>query len=878
MKTFKDYLRRHRINEASFKTEDLLKVCKLYGSLFSKGLGAPLRVWGMEDFQRSGEEGSGVRMVNVNGDMFRFNFSNTVNGYANSKAVVLSSIDYWEPGNKDLEYPTTTCTFSREVNVIQIWKKLSDIILSGKYGEYTRADLGAMNEADDLFKMGDSSTRRDFLSSKGISGWKAGNRGSFEKELEDQGLEDEWKEYVAKVGAGKPEKNTTEGRMQKAEKMLKQVKYADPDVVFNDLVTLTKVFHKGKRKLLTVCGMGGLGKCIDVDTLIASPNGYIRAGDIKVGDKVFTPKNTVANVVDVYPQNELKECYEITLSDGRSVVADEEQLFNVKINHLGRDSNYGKFKNVPLSEIIEEFNNQKNQLIAEGKWDVPNPKRTHIYFNVPEAIEYEHKDVSIDPYFLGLLIGDGGITTGVGFSNNDQNTLDWIRTHLSENYEGYSLKYRSGVDYSISREDYNPKGKTREENRNVIKSKLSDLGLLGRNSHTKFIPEIYKFNDIETRMELLRGLMDTDGYIAGSGNTSYTTVSQQLALDFIELVRSLGASAKMIEHSVKYKDSFRKCFEVRFVLPFKMGSVVKNNALKVERYNKRLSGKEFFKKLTVADIKPVGLRETICFRIDDPDHLFLTSDYMIVHNTFEIKHTLETLFGSSPNKHWIYIPAGKFTTLQFFQEVYDARDRIICFDEADNIVTNDEIVTMLKPALDTSGDGQMTYNTGTKRMTDMSKKEVEQYCGEVDYWHGQEGVPFAFGKRFGKKENIFGTDTFDEDSEITGVWMPSRFYFTGKMIFISNLPLAKIDNALLTRGSRVDVTLTLQGKIRRVQTVLKNMHYPADQIEMIINYLEQQDDPEYVSVRTAVAFIDFLGQDADVGGVEEAARLAAMYG
>lgn len=508
MKTFKDYLRRHRINEASFKTEDLLKVCKLYGSLFSKGLGAPLRVWGMEDFQRGGEEGSGVRMVNVNGDMFRFNFSNTVNGYANSKAVVLSSIDYWEPGNKNLEYPTTTCTFSREVNVIQIWKKLSDIILSGKYGEYTRADLGAMNEAeDDLFKMGDNRMRKDFLAGKGITaGYRSVTRSGFENTIADQGLEDEWREYVAKVGAGKPEKNTTEERMQKAEKMLKQVKYADPDVVFNDLVTLTKVFHKGKRKLLTVCGMGGLGK------------------------------------------------------------------------------------------------------------------------------------------------------------------------------------------------------------------------------------------------------------------------------------------------------------------------------------------------------------------------------------TFEIKHTLETLFGSSPNKHWIYIPAGKFTTLQFFQEVYDARDRIICFDEADNIVTNDEIVTMLKPALDTSGDGQMTYNTGTKRMTDMSKKEVEQYCGEVDYWHGQEGVPFAFGKRFGKKENIFGTDTFDEESEITGVWMPSRFYFTGKMIFISNLPLAKIDNALLTRGSRVDVTLTLQGKIRRVQTVLKNMHYPADQIEMIINYLEQQDDPEYVSVRTAVAFIDFLGQDADVGGVEEAARLAAMYG
>ena len=878
MKKFKDYIR--RLDEASFKTEDLLKVCKLYGSLFSKGLSSPLRVWAVEDFQRSGESGSGVRMANVSGNMFRFNFSNVLNGFANSKSVVLSSIDYWEPGNVDLELPTTTCTFTREVNVIQIWKKLSDIITSGRYGEYTGADLGAMNEAeDDLFKMGDNRMRKDFLAGKGITaGYRSVTRSGFENTIADQGLEDEWREYVAKVSAGKPEKNSTEERIQKVEKAVKQIKYADPDVIFNDLVTLTKIFHKGKRKLLTVCGMGGLGKCVDVDTLVATPNGYVRAGDIRVGDKVFTPKNTVANVVDVYPQNELKECYEVVLSDGRSVVADEEQLFNVKINHLGRDSNYGKFKNVPLSEIIEEFNSQKNQLIAEGKWDVPNSRRTHIYFDVPDAVEYEHKDVSIDPYFLGLLIGDGGITEGIGFSNNDQNTLDWVRNHLNENYEGYALKYISGVDYRITRENYNPKGKTLEENRNILKVKLVELGLSGKNSHTKFIPESYKFNDIETRMELLRGLMDTDGYVTRGGTSSYSTVSLQLALDVVELVRSLGGVAKLVEKNVKYKESYRKCFDVRITLPFKMGSIVKNNSLKVERYNKRLEGKEFFKKLTVADIKPVGLRETICFRIDDPDHLFLTSDYMIVHNTFEIKHTLETLFGSSPNKHWIYIPAGKFTTLQFFQEVFDARDRIICFDEADNIVTNDEIVTMLKPALDTSGDGQMTYNTGTKRMTDMSKKEVEQYCGECDYWHGQEGVPFAFGKRFGKKENIFGSGDFDEDSEITGVWMPSRFYFTGKMIFISNLPLAKIDNALLTRGSRVDVTLTLQGKIRRVQTVLQNMHYPKDQIEMIVNYLEQQDDPEYVSVRTAVAFIDFLGQNDEVGGVDEAARLAATYG
>ena len=93
---------------------------------------------------------------------------------------------------------------------------------------------------------------------------------------------------------------------------------------------------------------------------------------------------------------------------------------------------------------------------------------------------------------------------------------------------------------------------------------------------------------------------------------------------------------------------------------------------------------------------------------------------------------------------------------------------------------------------------------------------------------------------------------------------------------ISNLPLAKIDNALLTRGSRIDVTLTFEGKIKRVMTVLKNMGYPQSEIDTIASYLEEQDDPEYVSVRTAVSYMDFK-KNPEISE-SEAARLAAMYG
>ena len=448
MKKFRNYIKNLSesdsgvtyLTEAIFRIEDLIKVCKSYGSLLGKGLGGAFKIWTNETFERDGESGQGVRMVNSKGHMIRLNFSDTLAGYANSKAVVLSSIDYWMPGNKELEYPDVTCRFLQQVNVIQIWNELSDKIFNGKFGKYTLAELGGVNEDLDYATR---KTRQEFIASKGLSLWQADQKPAFAQVISKNNLESEWNAFIATVEQGKSETNSTETKLKAAEAKLKKVKYADPDVVFKDIVTLTKIFKNGRKKLLTICGMGGLGKCIDVDTLIATPNGYVRAGDIKVGDEVYTPKNTVVKVLDVYPQSEMKECYKVTLSDGRSVIADEEQLFNVKLNKLTRDSNYGQFKNVPLKEMIKVFNEQKEQLIAEGKFGNRLP---HIFFPVPEAIEFAHKDVEVDPYMLGLLIGDGGLTQEVGFSNDDENTINWLKEHIEKNYQGFTLRYRSGVD------------------------------------------------------------------------------------------------------------------------------------------------------------------------------------------------------------------------------------------------------------------------------------------------------------------------------------------------------------------------------------------------------------------------------------------------
>ena len=506
-----------------------------------------------------------------------------------------------------------------------------------------------------------------------------------------------------------------------------------------------------------------------------------------------------------------------------------------------------------LKDIIPVFEEQKKALVESGDWDKPRSKGTHIFFPVPEAIEYSKKQLTINPYFLGLLLGDGTITSDVTFTSISQETLNWITTHLNENFSGYKLNQAKGdvISYNIVNSNYNPKGKTREENKNILKSKLKELNLLGKNSHTKFIPEDYKHSTIEDRLELLRGLIDTDGYISKDGNVSYTTVSNKLANDVAEVVRSLGGIASIKEVSIKYKETIKIAFEVSITLPFKLGQVAKNNTLKVERYSKRLAGKEFFKKLTLKDIKPVGLRETICFLIDDEDHLFLANDYMVVHNTFHITKVLEALYGPADGSdRWSYHSGKKTTPFTVYKDIFMERKQCIVWDEADDILTNPDIVVMLKPVLDTSGKNTMEYGHGTVPVRGMSEQDIRDYCEAVD-----------------RELDIGIKNTKDT------VMIPAKFFFDGQMIFISNLPAKKLDQAILSRSLYIDVQLRAEDIKNRIQTIL-NAKYPNDKemVEEVMTALDSADRTKQLTVRTACIAIQMKQ-----AGLPDWARLAATY-
>lgn len=285
--------------------------------------------------------------------------------------------------------------------------------------------------------------------------------------------------------------------------------------------------------------------------------------------------------------------------------------------------------------------------------------------------------------------------------------------------------------------------------------------------------------------------------------------------------------------------------------------------------------------------------EKIEKKVKDPDEIFRDLNTLIglmlkgsrkmltvcgsggMGKSYEVKKALTDLLGEPPNDRWVYISAPKISPRQFYEEVYRSRDKVICFDEADNILTNDEIVTMLKPGLDTTGDNEFTYNTMTKRMTDYPNKDVREYCHRCDELLDM-GYQFVVNRRFGKDENVFGSNDFNDKEEPTGVWMPSKFFFDGKMIFISNLPIEKIDRALLTRGPRVNTEFDIQGKIKRISTVMRRIGYGEDLISTMQRTFENESDPNVISIRTAIGFIEYA-KTGDVNSAE-ALRLAANYG
>lgn len=270
------------LNEAVFKKENIARVMQLYKRLLGKYFMGEFKIFCEEEYKKAGEKGTGIRLINDLNYQIRFNWkfadSNDLlrQNKEDKTKLFISSIDYWEPTNLDFEKPSTTITFLKTINVIQIWKGLTKIIKKGIRGKYTLNDLKV--EIEDLQESSlletnlqedlSWSQRNEFLKKNGFKSSLAqakSGKNEFNSLIDDNpDLKQKLDEYIVEVSAGKKETNSTGKKLKDADNLLNQTLYCDPEFVFQDIEDLTKFIAKGKAKSLIICGDPGVGKTFTI--------------------------------------------------------------------------------------------------------------------------------------------------------------------------------------------------------------------------------------------------------------------------------------------------------------------------------------------------------------------------------------------------------------------------------------------------------------------------------------------------------------------------------------------------------------------------------------------------------------------------------------
>lgn len=383
------------------------------------------------------------------------------------------------------------------------------------------------------------------------------------------------------------------------------------------------------------------GKAQDLDSIVWDENGPKLFGSLKIGDKIYDDKGNLTNVIGIYPQGE-KDIYEVEFSDGLSVRCCKEHLWELQ-KYTGKKS---KTEILQLSDIMDNYLTNRGDSI--------------YYVKMNDAVKYPKKELDIDPYLLGLIIGNGSTRNNrLKITTKDKEISDYLYTLIDDDIDVIleNRKDRMSYDYKII--------KKHQKFPHKIINNLRKLDLMEKLSYDKFIPKDYLYSDIEQRISLLQGLMDTDGFIS-KNQPSYSTSSKQLSEDVRELCHSLGIRTKIREKITTYtykgvKKIGKKSYIIRLFL--------KNNyqypIFRLNRKQSQIKNKHFDwgQKRGIINIKYHGKKEAQCIEVDNDNHLYLTDNYIPTHNTVSASITMlhYCLFN---NDKGIMIVANKSKTVQ----------------------------------------------------------------------------------------------------------------------------------------------------------------------------------------------------------------------
>jgi replicative DNA helicase len=357
--------------------------------------------------------------------------------------------------------------------------------------------------------------------------------------------------------------------------------------------------------LVVIGGRPGMGKCQDVDSPVLLASGeWVRMGDLKFGDQLASIDGRPSMVAGIYPQG-VKQNFRITFSDGRSATCSGDHLWQISY----RDWDEPRVMTADDLRTKLQASRYKNRL----------------YVPLVNGSFGDERDLPIDPYLLGALLGNGCFRGGnsVRFSSVDANTISQVVEALDDEMK---ISVAGNCDFRLV------KSHRCTRDQSELRQKLEDLGLWGLGSHEKFVPPVYLKAYRDSRVRLLQGLMDTDGWVEKGGAVRFLSTSRKMAENVVDLVRSLGGLA-----SIKPKESFhtykgeRRTAKTGYLVTIRHQNG--DEFFTLQRKSSRAVRASNTVLLNVVSVEPDGQAEMQCIMVTHPSRLYVTQDYVVTHNT-----------------------------------------------------------------------------------------------------------------------------------------------------------------------------------------------------------------------------------------------------
>ena len=376
---------------------------------------------------------------------------------------------------------------------------------------------------------------------------------------------------------------------------------AMPRVISSGMRALDALMPLGLGHQVIVAGRPKMGKAAPLDSLVRAPGRWRKMVDLKVGDPVSSVDGAPSVVTGVFPQGE-RQVFRVTFSDGRSAEVCDEHLWSVHCRHW--------------DEPRVLSTGRVRDLLARKRY------QKRIWIDAPSGDDGAREaGLPVDPWALGALLGDGCLgQSSIAISTPKPELAKLV----AERTGVRAVQRNSPYDFGLT---------TLRGQPSPLLDALRRLGLQGKRSWEKHIPRAYLDGSRRQREELLRGLLDTDGWVEKTGTVKFSSASRELAEGVQELARSLGAwcALRTKEPTYTYRGEHKRG-RTAYVLT--ISHPRRAEWLTLPEKRERAAHKSARgRRLTFTSIEPTRRTQTQCISVSHPSSLYITDEYVVTHNT-----------------------------------------------------------------------------------------------------------------------------------------------------------------------------------------------------------------------------------------------------